>query len=173
MVRIFGLRPDLSSVIHTPLFWGKLAFPLCIGVGALLATSRLARPGVPVGSGWPILATPVAIVWLAGTVVVVTAAPGDRSLLILGHSWHSCPFNILLLAIPGFFSVFWAIKGLAPTRLRLTGAVAGLLAGSIATVAYCFHCPEMSAAFWGIWYLLGMIVSSAVGALLGPKLLRW
>jgi hypothetical protein len=31
----------------------------------------------------------------------------------------------------------------------------------------------MTAPFIGVWYLLGMLIPSAVGALLGPRLLRW
>lgn len=50
---------------------------------------------------------------------------------------------------------------------------AGLLAGSTATLAYCLHCPEMQVPFWGAWYLLGMLVPTLVGALAGPRLLRW
>jgi hypothetical protein len=73
-----------------------------------------------------------------------------------------CPFNILLLAVPGLVVIFWAVKGLVPTRLRFAGGASGLLASSIATVAYCFHCPEMSPAFWAIWYVAAMLLPAAV-----------
>ncbi|CAE6967843.1 putative anti-sigma-F factor NrsF [Paraburkholderia nemoris] len=173
MATVFGVRPDLSAIIKTAIFWEKLAFPLCLAIGALIATVRLARPGAKVGTGWPVMAIPVVIVWIAAIAVLVSAAPQDRLPAILGQSWRACPFNILLLAVPGFFAIFWAVKGLAPTRLRLAGAISGLLASSIATVAYCFHCPEMNPAFWSIWYVAGMLLPAALGAVLGPKLLRW
>jgi hypothetical protein len=92
---------------------------------------------------------------------------------VLGKTWRVCPFNIAMLSIPGFIAVFWALKGLAPTRLALTGAAGGLLAGSTATLAYCLHCPEMGIPFWGAWYVLGMLLPAVVGAVLGPRLLRW
>jgi hypothetical protein len=38
---------------------------------------------------------------------------------------------------------------------------------------YTLHCPEMTAPFLGIWYVLGMLIPTAVGAELGPSLLRW
>ncbi|HEX7906563.1 MAG TPA: DUF1109 domain-containing protein [Paraburkholderia sp.] len=173
MVAVFGIRPDLGTIAKTAIFWEKLAFPLCLAIGSLIATLRLARPGARVGTGWPVMAIPVAIVWIAAIAVVVSAAPQDRLPAILGHTWRTCPFNILLLAVPGFIAIFWAVKGLAPTRLRLAGAVSGRLASSIATVAYCFHCPEMNPAFWSIWYMAGMLLPAALGAVLGPKLLRW
>ena len=63
--------------------------------------------------------------------------------------------------------------GRAPTRLRLVGASAGLVAGGLAASVYALHCPEMAASFVGFWYVLGMLVPTAAGALLGPRLLRW
>ncbi|MDH1161872.1 DUF1109 domain-containing protein, partial [Pseudomonas otitidis] len=35
------------------------------------------------------------------------------------------------------------------------------------------HCPEMGVPFWGVWYLLGMLLPTVLGAVLGPRLLRW
>jgi Uncharacterized protein conserved in bacteria len=75
--------------------------------------------------------------------------------------------------VPTFIGVFWALRGLAPTRLRIAGAAGGLLAGATATLAYCLHCPEMGIPFWGVWYLLGMLLPTGLGAVLGPRLLRW
>ncbi|EIF31193.1 hypothetical protein BCh11DRAFT_06709 [Burkholderia sp. Ch1-1] len=173
MALVLGIRRDLAQVAVTPIFWAKIALPLCVMIGSLWMSTRLARPGLRTGgSGW-LIAAPVAAVWLAGAYVLM-AAPGDARLaLVLGKTWRVCPFNIAMLSIPGFVAVFWALKGLAPTRLVLTGAVGGLLAGSIATLAYCLHCPEMGIPFWGVWYVLGMLLPAIVGALLGPRLLRW
>lgn len=173
MVTVYGVRPDIASVTPTPLFWGKLAFPFVLSVGALFATTRLSRPGASARLSWPIIATPIACVWVAGIAAIITTTPKNRMLVLLGHSWQSCPFNILLLSIPGFVAIFLAVRALAPTQLRQAGAASGLLAGAVASVAYCFHCPEMSPTFWSVWYLLGMALSAACGALLGPKLLRW
>ncbi|WP_449441308.1 NrsF family protein [Pseudomonas migulae] len=68
---------------------------------------------------------------------------------------------------------FWALPGLAPTNLTLSGACGGLLAGSMATIAYLLGCPEMQIPFWRVWYLLGMLVPTLLGALLGRSWLRW
>lgn len=173
MAVTFGVRPDLAAVAHTAPFWEKLAFASFAMVAALVTVTRLARPGTRVGAAWWLLALPVALVWIGGAALVATAAPGDRVALLLGYTWRTCPFNILLLSVPGVIAIFRAVRGLAPTRLRAAGAASGLLAGAIATFAYSFHCPEMSPAFWGIWYVLGMLLASGLGALLGPKWLRW
>ena len=48
--------------------------------------------------------------------------------------------------LPVFVATLWAMKGLAPTRLALAGAAAGLLAGAVGAVVYTLHCPEMEGA---------------------------
>lgn len=170
---VFGVRHDLASVARTGIFWAKLAFPLAIAVGAMLTIARLGRPGVRAGYSWALLAFPFVAVWLAGWMVLDGAEPAARWTLLLGQTWRTCPFNILLLSVPTFPAAIWAVRSLAPTRLRLAGAVAGLLASSTATIVYCLHCPEMSPAFWSIWYAGGMAMPAFIGAWLGPKLLRW
>jgi hypothetical protein len=67
----------------------------------------------------------------------------------------------------------WALRGLAPTRLRLTGGIAGFAAGSIGALAYSLHCPELAAPFIGVWYLLGITICASLGVWAGPRLLRW
>lgn len=174
MLLRLGLRPDLDAMLRAPLFWAKMAFPLALALGALVAAARLSRPGLPVsGPGWAALITPVLVVWVVAMAVLWLAPAPERMGLVLGLSWKTCPFNIASLSVPGFIAVMWAMRGLAPTRLRLAGAIGGLLAGSVATVAYCLHCPEMAVPFWAVWYLLGMLLPALVGALLGPRLLRW
>lgn len=62
LLTLFGVRPDLAEVAATPLFWGKLALPASLLGGALLMSSRLARPGVRVGGSWAGIGLPVAAV---------------------------------------------------------------------------------------------------------------
>lgn len=170
---VFGVRRDLMSVMHTPIFWVKLAFPLCVAAAAALVVSRLGRPGQRGGYAWTLVALPfvavLALAWLA----LGDVAPAQRVPLVLGHTWRTCPFNIVLLSVPTFVAVFWVVRGLAPTRLRTAGAAAGLFASALATIAYCLHCPEMSPAFWSVWYVIGMLLPACIGAWLGPRLLHW
>ena len=173
MLAVFGARPDLAAVARTPLFWGKVALPFCLAIGSLWMVTRLARPGMSAGSGRWVVSAGVSVVWVAGLYALFQAEPDTRVAMIFGKTWRTCAFNITLLAIPGFISIFWALRSMAPTRLRLAGACGGLLAGSLATIAYCLHCPEMEIPFWGVWYLLGLLLSTVIGALIGPRALRW
>lgn len=173
MLKIYGLRPDLGVMLEVPMFWIKLAFPSALAVGAMLVLRRLMRPGLRVGATWAGIALPSLAIWAGGALVLLSSPAAQRLPLLMGSTWRSCPFNIALLSVPLFIGIFWAVRGMAPTRLRLAGAVAGLLAGAVATMVYCLHCPEMEAPFWGLWYFLGMLVPAFAGLLLGPRLLRW
>jgi hypothetical protein len=173
MAVVYGVRTDINQIWTTPLFLAKVAFPLSLAVISLVVTAHLSRPGAVVGVAGKALAVPFLAAWSAALVLLWSASPDTRVSLLMGVTWRTCAFNIALLSLPSFIAVFWAIKGLAPTRLRVAGAAGGLLAGSTATVAYCLHCPEMAVPFWAGWYVLGMSIPTAIGALLGPRILRW
>jgi hypothetical protein len=173
MLATLGLRPDLAQATTEWMFWMKLAFAAGLALAGWLAAERLSRPGVPMGLAWAAMAAPVLALWLAAAVTLLRAAPEQRLDLILGDTWTSCPFNIAMLSLPLFIATFWCMRDLAPTRLALAGAGAGLLAGALSALVYALHCPESAAPFLGVWYVLGIAIPTAMGALLGPRILRW
>lgn len=168
-----GLRPDLGAALGAASFWMKLIYALALGLGALLAALHLARPeATPPRRLWLALLPVAALAALAG-LEMAHAPSGSRVTIWLGQSWKVCPLLILGLSLPIYGGLAWAFRSFAPTRLALTGSVIGLAAGGLATALYCLHCPENSASFVLTWYTLGMALSSFVGRLLGPRLLRW
>lgn len=174
MLGLLGIRSDLAQAAAAPMFWVKIGFAGLLIVAGLVATWRLGRPGVRLGRLPPsTTATPVLLLWLLAIASLSQATPSQRATLLLGETWSSCAFLIALLATPLLASTLWAVRGMAPTRLRLAGAAAGLFAGSVAALVYSLHCPEMSAPFIALWYLLGVTIPTALGAWLGPRMLRW
>ncbi|OGA53519.1 MAG: hypothetical protein A3F74_07275 [Betaproteobacteria bacterium RIFCSPLOWO2_12_FULL_62_58] len=173
MAVMLGVRPDLAEAVWLPMFWVKLAFPAALLAGALLAVLRLSRPGVRLGRAPAAIAAPVLAMWLLAAVVLFGAAPAEREQLVFGETWASCMFNIAILSAPVLGALLWAMKGVAPTRLTLAGSAAGLLSGAMGALVYSLYCTEMAAPFVGIWYVLGMLIPTALGAMLGPRLLRW
>lgn len=173
MVITLGVRPDIAEAARLPMFWMKLAFPAMLLGGALLAAIRLSRPGVRLGRVPAAIAAPVLAVWLLAATVLLNAAPTEQYNLIFGNTWVSCSLIIAALSAPLSGVLLWVMRGLAPTRLALAGASAGLLAGACAALIYALHCTEMAAPFLAIWYVLGMLIPAAAGAIIGPRLLRW
>lgn len=177
LVTLFALglniRPDFMAVVDDPMFWVKFAFPGAVGVISLLLMVRLSRPGMATGLLPRLLSVPALAMAVLAAWVLLHAAPGDRAALVLGSTWKVCTLNIALVGMPVFIGAFWALKGLAPTQLATAGATAGLLAGAAGAVVYALHCPELQAPFLLVWNGLGMLLPAALGAALGPRLLRW
>lgn len=173
MALALGVRPDLAEAARLPMFWAKLAYAAALAAAGLVAALRLSRPGARLGRVPLAVAAIVAAMWLLGAAALARAEPAQWTGLFFGDTWRSCPFLIAGLSAPLLAGALWATKGLAPTRLALAGGAAGLLAGASGALVYALHCPELGAPFLGVWYLAGMLIPAALGALAGPRLLRW
>lgn len=169
----WGARPDLALAMHGFSFWMKWAYTISLAFGALALTSQLARPETQRLRWLWLLAIPVLLLATVSVFELVRTPQTEWLAMWLGHSWKTCPWRVLTLAMPIFIGLLWSFRRLAPTRLRLAGAAAGLAAGAFAATVYCLHCPEASAIFVLTWYSLGILLAASVGALVGPRLLRW
>ena len=168
-----GFRPDMAQAIGEGMFWVKLAYTLALGGLAFWTCERLARPAGGARNRWPWLLVPVlALAALAAWQLAQAPAP-MRMPMMMGHTARVCPWCILAFSLPPLIGLVWAVRGLAPTRLRLTGAMIGLAAGGAGAAVYALHCDESTAPFLMIWYTLGVAAAGALGGLAGPRLLRW
>lgn len=168
-----GIRPDLALAMQGSSFWVKWAYTISLGIGAIAMIARLARPDtVRLRWAW-LIVLPVILLAGIGVLEMAHVPPAEWLAMWLGHSWKRCPWLVLMLSAPIFVGLLWSFRRLAPTRLRLAGAAAGLASGACAATLYCLHCPEVSAIFVLTWYTLGIALATAVGAIVGPRLLRW
>jgi hypothetical protein len=172
MLTVIGLRRDLNSAMLSVGMWTKLVYTFAVAAFGFWLVERAGRPGARLTQPALLLALPLlAIVLLA---VLQISAPGaDMALLVMGHSSRVCAFLVILTALPSLAATFWALRRLAPTRLTLAGAGAGLFAGAAGAFVYCFHCTEGAAPFIAVWYTLGIALTAGIGAFLGRYLLRW
>jgi hypothetical protein len=170
---LLGLRPDMPAAAVSPMFWMKLAYPLAVAIVATACLERLVRPAGEPGRRVPWLAAPLLVMAVAAMAQLGMARPAVRGALVMGGSAMICPWLILACAAPLVAALVWAVRGLAPTRLREAGASVGLTAGAFGATIYALHCAEPGAAFVLLWYSLGMVVPAGAGALAGPALLRW
>ncbi len=168
-----GIRPDLRLAMHGFAFWMKWTYTISLSIAALTVTAQLARPDSGKLRWLWALAVPVVLLAAVGIVELIRTPPGEWLAMWLGHSWKVCPWIVLGLSAPIFIGLLWSFRRLAPTRLRAAGAAAGLSAGAFAATVYCVHCPEVSAIFVLTWYSLGILLAASLGALVGPRLLRW
>jgi hypothetical protein len=172
MALVLGPRPDLALAMGGSAFWMKFVYVLAVGALGLWIVERQARAGADARTPFLLLAVPVVMMIVVAS-VQLSAPRADSAALIMGTSAAVCPFLIVMLALPVYVALLLALRRLAPTRLSLAGAAAGLAAGGWAASIYCFHCPETAAPFVVIWYSLGMVSAAALGAIIGRFALRW
>lgn len=168
-----GFQP-MGAALHASWFWMKAGYSLTMAAVGLLLVVRLARPGTPTGAAWLVLgALALAAIWTMAAHASMRAPADRQAALWLGATWRVCPWRILALATPIYLTLVLTIRRLAPTRLIQAGAAAGLLAGGLAGTVYGLYCQENTAPFVAVWYTTGYAASALIGAMLGPRLLRW
>jgi hypothetical protein len=168
---VFGMVP--REMWHGVAPWSKLAYAALLIAAAGLLASRLGRPAAPARHAWGRAGAVVGAMGVVGLLAWwITPAP-ERLPALLGHSWAVCPWAVLGLSLPALAATLWAMRGLAPTRPRRAGFAAGLLAGAAGAAGYSLGCTEESLAFVAAWYTAGVALTAGLGALLGPRLLRW
>jgi hypothetical protein len=169
---LIGLLPAAAYEAGYP--WPKLIYTGALALAAAWFAARAARPASRTApAGGALLAVVLAMGSLAAVSLFAQTAPDARMDALLGNSWRVCPIAVLALSLPALGLSFWAMRGLAPTRPRVSGLAAGLLAGAVGAFGYALACPESSLAFVAVWYTLGILVVGLVGAALGQRLLRW
>jgi hypothetical protein len=172
MLLALGPRHDLAAALSSFGLWLKLAYTFAIAGFGFWLVERAGRPGASFTFGLRLLILP-ALVIIAVALAQLMAPGADVPDLVMGHSARVCPFLVVMVSLPTLIAAFWALRQLAPTRLTLAGALAGLFAGGAGAFVYAFHCPETAAPFVALWYSAGILLTAGLGALLGPRLLRW
>ena len=172
MLTTVGLRTGVAGFRPGSLAL-KLLFTLSlVGVGSALLV-RLMRPGQVGQKLLAFVFLPFFIVVCAGVASLVFGQPMAWGHMIFGMQWATCLLCIPLFAVVPFAALIWALRKGAPTNLTRAGAVAGLVAGALGATAYAFHCPDDSVPFIAIWYGTLVALCGVIGAMFGPRLLRW
>jgi hypothetical protein len=170
---LLGLRPHLPQALAQPRVLIKPVLGLCLAACAMGLLLRLARPARPAGR-WGALLWLAPGLLLAAVAVELSVVPSALWVArAVGHNAFWCLTMIPLFAVPPLGCLLHALKGAAPTRPAATGAVAGLVAGGLASAAYALHCTDDSPLFVATWYALAVAIVTAAGAVVGGRMLRW
>ena len=167
------VRPDVMTAMHNPFFDLKFLVTLTLAIPAMVVGLRLAQPAAPLGRRPWLLALPVVIVVLG---IVAEASEPQRlswSTRLIGNNSRVCMTAIPAMSLPLLAGALVALRHGAPTRPALAGAVAGLLSAGLAATLYASHCTDDSPLFVATWYTLATALVTAVGALVGSRVLRF
>jgi hypothetical protein len=176
MLATVGPRPDLASTAHLEWLALKLGFALSvIGAGAPLLL-RSTRPGLENATNWAVVSVPfLAAIAVAIATLLLVSPQAWRGMLLGARTVSSarCFVCIPFFAAIPFSALIWALRKGAPTRLKLCGAIAGIVAGGFGAAAYGLSCTSDTIPFVAIWYSAAIMLCGVIGAQLGPRLLRW
>jgi hypothetical protein len=150
-----------------------LAFTLGLAVAGASLLIKSARPGEPGRKPLILIGLLFFALFAAGFGALIRAHPAGWGKMVFGPHWAVCLVCIPLFAIAPFLSFIWALRRGAPTNLTRTGAIAGLVAGALGAAVFAFHHATGSVPFIAFWYGGPILVCAVVGAILGPRLLRW
>ena len=170
---MMGMRPDFAAAIMRVQVIVKQAVPVLVALGAFGAAVRLSRPGSGPG-GWALLLAAVPVMLVVAVVAELMILPEPEWMpAMMGSSNGQCVGFISVMALPLLAGTLWVLRRGASTRPWLSGALAGLLSGGAAALVYSIHCTEDNPLFYAVWYVLAILGATALGAILGSRLLRW
>lgn len=171
---LLTMRSDFAHAItHDPRFMFKFVFAIGLFIPALLLVFKFARPdGTAAGTKW-LFAVP--FVLLAGAIgyEMMTVPPDHWQVNAMGSMPGACMKYIPILAAAPFVALLYALRNGAPANPAAAGAAAGLVSGAIGAALYATFCVDDSPMFLAIWYVAGMAIVTALGAVIGSRLLRW
>lgn len=172
---VLVLGPPFAAVAETGTtpFALKLGYTLALTVIIAAVALAAGRPGQSLRARSMLIALPLGVV-LAATALEFSSTPSAGwDFLLFGSTSVTCVAAITIASVPVFIGAVWAFRVLAPTRLGLAGFLAGLSAGAAGALAYALYCKETTASFLLASYTPGMLIPAIIGALIGPRLLRW
>jgi hypothetical protein len=149
----------------------NLAIWLTMAASALWVLVELTQPGTSNGI-WKFL-LPAPLLLGGGLAVEMARTPSNAWISrISAANPTACFTMIFLFSMPILSSIFYVLRSTALASPRMAGAVAGLLASSIAAAIYLWHCPENSLMSVAIWHGLAVMAVVAVSSYLGHRYLR-
>ena len=168
-----GVRPDVMTAMRNPFFDLKFAVTLALAISAIAVSLHLSRPEASLrGFGWYLLIPAgLLVAGISGEMMMPQRAPMMTRLV--GNNSKICLIWIPAMSLPLLVAALIGLRHGAPARPALSGAIAGMLSAGLAATLYASHCTDNSPLFVATWYTLATALVTAVGALLGSKLLKY
>jgi hypothetical protein len=168
-----GVRPDVMTAMHNPFFDLKFAVTLALALSAMTVSLHLSRPEASL-RGWAwLLLIPAGL--LVGGIASEMMLPQRLPMMtrLVGNNAPVCMTAIPLMSLPLLVAALIGLRHGAPTRPAVAGGIAGLLSAGLAATLYASHCTDDSPLFVATWYPLATALVAAIGALAGPRVLRF
>jgi len=165
-----GLRPDAANAMGATAM--KLSITLSLAGMALAMLPAQVMQLHPAGK---VVVLAIAPVLAAVFVAIDLASNGTAGALtrLVGTKASHCLVLIPAFSILPLAALLFAGRQGMPASPAGAGALAGLAAAGIGASFYALNCVEDSPLFVASWYSLATLIVTALGAVLGSRLLRW
>jgi hypothetical protein len=176
MLATVGPRANLDSTAHLSWTALKLLFAVSVSGTATLPFLRSLRPGLEKATHPGIIFLPFLAAIATALAMLLFVTPQTWRTMIRGANSASsarCLICIIFFAVLPFAALVCAIRQSAPTRLSLSGAIAGVIAGGLGAAVYAFSCSSDTIPFIAVFYGTAIALCAFIGAQLAPWLLRW
>ncbi len=173
MLALFGVPTDALGGELLGLKVLALAFTLGLAAAGASFLIKAARPGETGRRSLFLIGLIFLAILSVGAVALALAHPAAWTGMLFGPHWATWLICIPVFAAAPFAALIWALRKGAPTNLVLTGAIVGLVAGALGAAVFAFHHPGGSIPFIVLWYCGPILLFTLLGAILGPRLLRW
>lgn len=167
-----GFRPDIAQAVQTVRFLFKFVVTISLAATGVLVSFKLCRPDRDLRSSTALLVSPVLLACAVGIELLVLPSGSWVSKLI-GHNSRNCLTLIPVLSIGPLICFMIVLRQGAPSNPGGTGAIAGLAASGIAATFYAANCNDDSPLFVATWYPIAILSVTAVGYLIGRRVLKW
>ena len=168
-----GVRPDVMTAMHNPLFDLKFAVTLALAIPAIAISLHLSRPEASL-HGWAwLLLIPAGLLVAGISGEMMMPQPLPMMTRLVGSNSRICLTAIPLMSLPLLAAALFGLRHGAPTRPAVAGAIAGLLSAGLAATLYASHCTDDSPLFVATWYTIATALVTATGALAGSRVLRF
>jgi hypothetical protein len=161
VVSTLGFRDQfLGSTATDPMFLIRSGLLVVLAAASLSAAT------------WRWAAIAALIVPIAAAVAALVSRTPVAERLHPVNGVECLTYSISIGLVLGAVLTWWLRRG-APTSPERAGTVTGLAAGSLGTLAYSMHCPHNDLVYIGLWYTIAIGITTLVGRLFVPRLVRW
>ncbi|WP_019955028.1 NrsF family protein [Yoonia vestfoldensis] len=171
-IAFWGPRADIGATLASMAVL-KTVLPALLLVVAGASALALAHPGMRADRRLAVIGVFAGAVVVAFLFYLLRDGVSGLVMALSKPSLVVCLVSVPLLGMPLLGAILWSLSTGAVLRPRLTGAVAGLMAGGASASVYSFYCDTDMALYVIPAYATAILLVTLIGAWVGPQVLRW
>jgi hypothetical protein len=163
----------LGDLVYRGYFQYLLFCQLLIYASSAKIFVALSRPRGYAGYAISMLAIGLLLLWIPVLLASAYQRLGLSAEAISLNDWLPQVMWMVLFALPWMVLLFMHLRFMAPIHLRLSGAMAGLVSGTLTAMLQLLSGKEENLSFYIYSDSFTMVLLILIGALLGSRWIRW